>query len=106
MSRDRRAFVGTAAALLLIQACSSVPSRHAAAIKEVDANQVANCTLISTIVGRSLIGGVGTTGATNAIVDAKEQASGLSATHVVIVSADSGTMYSSGTATAKAYKCN
>ena len=92
--------------LLVCQGCASTPSHQAAAVKEADARQVAKCTLISTIVGKSLIGGVGSTGATNAIVDAKEQASGLGATHVVILSVDSGSMYSTGTATAKAYKCN
>jgi hypothetical protein len=97
----------TAVALMVIcQGCATAPSRHAAAVKEVDARQVANCTLISTIVGRSLIGGVGSIGAENAVVDVKEQASGLGATHVVIQSVDGGSMYAPGTATAKAYKCN
>ena len=92
--------------LLACQGCATTPSYHAAAVKEADARQVAKCTLISTIVGKSLIGGIGSTGAANAITDAKEQASGLGATHVVIQSVDSGSMYATATATAKAYKCN
>jgi Domain of unknown function (DUF4156) len=92
--------------LLICQGCASTPSSQAAAVKEVDAKQVANCALISTIVGKSLIGGVVSTGGTNAIVDAKEQAAGLGANTIVILTVDSGGMYSTGTATAKAYRCN
>ncbi len=94
-----------AAVLVIGQGCASTPSRYAAAVKEVDARQVANCTLISTVTGRSLIGG-SSVAATNAIVDVKEQASGLGATHVVMQNVDEGSMYSPATATAKAYKCN
>jgi hypothetical protein len=93
------------AVLVIGQGCANTPSRYAAAVKEVDPRQVAHCTLISTITGRSLIGG-GSVGATNAIVDVKEQASGLGATHVVMQSTDDGSMYSPATATAKAYRCN
>lgn len=93
-------------AVLACQGCATAPSYQAAAIKEADARQVAKCTLISTVVGRSLIGGVGSTGATNAITDAKEQASGLGATHVVLLSVDSGSIYATATATARAYRCN
>ena len=91
---------------LLAQGCANSPSREAAAVKELDARQVANCTLLSTIVGRSLVGGVGSVGATNAIIDAKEQASGLGANVVVIQQVDNGSVYSTASATAKAYKCN
>ena len=94
------------AALLLCQGCATNPSTHAAAIKEVAARQVTNCTLISTITGKSLIGGAGTMGATNALVDAKEQASGLGATHIVVQSVDDGSMSTPGTARVKAYRCN
>ena len=93
------------AGLLLCQGCATNPSTQAAAIKEVAARQVTNCTLISTITGKSLIGGM-TTGATNALVDAREQASGLGATHIVVQSVDEGSMYTPGIARVKAYKCN
>ena len=95
-----------ATALLLCQGCVTNPSTQAAAIKEVAARQVTNCTLISTITGRSLIGGVGPAGATSALVDAKDQASGLGATHVVVQSMDEGSMSTPGTAKVKAYRCN
>ena len=94
------------AGLLLCQGCATNPSTQAAAIKEVAARQVTNCTLISTITGRSLIGGMGATGATNALIDAREQASGLGATHIVVQSVDEGNMSTPGTARVKAYKCN
>jgi hypothetical protein len=94
------------AGLLLCQGCASNPSTQAAAIKEVTARQVMNCTLISTITGKSLMGGMGATGATNALVDAKEQASGLGATHVVVQSVEEGSMSTPGIARVKAYKCN
>ena len=94
------------AGLLLCQGCATNPSTQAAAIKEVAARQVTNCTLISTISGKSLIGGVSATSAANALVDAKEQASGLGATHIVVQGVDEGTMYTPGTARVKAYKCN
>lgn len=93
-------------ALLLCQGCATNPSTHAAEIKEVAARQVTNCTLISTITGKSLIGGVGSMGATNALVDAREQASGLGATHIVVQSVDDGSMSARGTARVRAYKCN
>ena len=94
------------AGLLLCQACATNPSPHAAAIKEVAARQVTNCTLISTITGKSVMGGMGATGATNALIDAKEQASGLGATHIVVQSVDEGSMSTPGIARVKAYKCN
>jgi len=93
-------------ALLVCQGCVSNPSTQAAAIKEVTAKQVTNCTLLSTITGKSLFGGGGSAAATNALVDAKEHASGLGATHVVVQSVDGGNMSTPGTATVKAYKCN
>ena len=99
-------FLIAAAVSFVCVGCTSTPSRHAAAVKEADARQVSNCTLISSIAGKSLIGGVGETGATNAIVDAKEQAAGLGANVIVIQQVDPGSMYATGTATAKAYKCN
>jgi photosystem II stability/assembly factor-like uncharacterized protein len=92
--------------LLLCQGCATTPSSQAAAVHEVDASQVAKCTLISTIAGKSLVGGFGTVGATNAVVDAKEQAAGLGANTIVIMSVDGGSMRAPGTATAKAYRCN
>ncbi len=94
------------AGLLLCQGCATNPSTQAAAIKEVAARQVTNCTLISTITGKSLIGGMGATGATNALVDAKEQASGLGATHIVVQNVEEGSMSTPGIARVKAYKCN
>jgi len=62
--------------------------------------------LISTITGKSLIGGVGATSASNALIDVKEQASGLGATHIVVQSVDEGSMSTPGVARARAYKCN
>lgn len=94
------------AGLVLCQGCATNQSTQAAAIKEVAARQVTNCTLISTITGKSLVGGVGATGAANALVDAREQAAGLGATHVVVQSVDEGSMYTPGIAKVKAYKCN
>ena len=96
----------TIAGLLLCQRCATNPSTQAAAIKEVTARQVMNCTLISTITGKSLIGGVGATSASNALIDVKEQASGLGATHIVVQSVDEGSMSTPGIARAKAFRCN
>ena len=96
----------TIAGLLLCQGCATNPSTQEAAIKEVTARQVMNCTLISTITGKSLIGGVGATSASNALIDVKEQASGLGATHIVVQSVDEGSMSTPGVARAKAYRCN
>jgi hypothetical protein len=62
--------------------------------------------LISTITGKSVMGSVGGTGGANALIDVKEQASGLGATHIVVQSVDEGSMSSPGIARAKAYKCN
>jgi hypothetical protein len=95
-----------AVASLICQGCASIPSRQASAVKEADARQVANCALISNIVGRSLVGGMGATGEANALVDAKEQASGLGATHIVVQGVDAGTAYKPATVSVRAYKCN
>jgi hypothetical protein len=92
--------------LLVCQGCANTPSRQAAAVKEVDARAVANCALISTIHGKSLLGGAASTSAANAVVDVKEQAAGLGANVVVMQRVDTGDMYTPASATAKAYKCN
>jgi hypothetical protein len=93
-------------ALLVCQGCAAPQSRYAATVKEVDAREVANCALLSTVLGRSLMVGVGSIGVTNAINDAKDNAAGLGANRIVVVSTDSGNAYTPGTATVKAYKCN
>jgi Domain of unknown function (DUF4156) len=99
-------FITAVAVLLMCQGCANTPSRQAAAVKEMDARAVASCALISTIHGKSLLGGAASNSAVNAIVDVKEQAAGLGANVVVLQSVDSGNMYTPATATAKAYKCN
>ena len=92
--------------LFICQGCATNPSSQAAAIKEATARQVTDCALISSITGKSLLGGGTTAAATNALVDAKEQASGLGATHIVVQSVDGGSLSTPGTAKVKAYKCN
>jgi len=92
--------------LLVCHGCANTPSRQAAAIKEMDARAVANCALISTIHGKSLLGGAASTSAANAVVDVKEQAAGLGANVIVMQRVDNGDMYTPASATAKAYKCN
>jgi hypothetical protein len=96
----------TVAALLICQGCANTPSRQAAAVREMDTRAVANCALISTIHGKSLLGGAATNSATNALVDVKEQAAGLGANVVVMQNVDNGSMYVPATATGKAYRCN
>jgi hypothetical protein len=95
-----------AALVLLCQGCVSAPSSQAAAVREVDAKQVTQCALISTIRGKSLLNGGVSASAPNALIDAKEQAAGLGANVVVVQSVDGGTMYTPATATVKAYRCN
>jgi hypothetical protein len=96
----------TVALVLLCQGCANVPSSQAAAVKEVDATQVAKCALISTIRGKSLLSGGVATSAANALVDAKEQAAGLGANVIVIQRVDAGSTYAPASATVKAYRCN
>jgi len=90
---------------LLLGGCAVAPSQAAAQVKEADASMVAGCELIGTVVGSSMIGGIVTTGATNAMVEVREKAAALGATHIVFVSVDSGSTYSTGRAVARAYKC-
>jgi hypothetical protein len=92
--------------VLLCQGCANTPSSQAAAVRELDATMVTKCALISTIRGKSLLGGGVSTSATNALVDAKEQAAGLGANVVVVQSVDGGSMYAPASATVKAYRCN
>ena len=93
-------------ALLLCHGCAAPQSRYAATVKEVDNREVANCALLSTVVGRSSMVSLGSIGATNAINDAKDNAAGLGANRIVVVSTYDGNAYTPGTATVKAYKCN
>jgi hypothetical protein len=92
--------------LLVCHGCANTPSRQAAAVREMDARAVANCALISTIYGKSLLGGATSNSAANAVVDVKEQAAGLGANVVVMQRMDSGDMYTPASAIAKAYRCN
>jgi hypothetical protein len=96
----------TVALVLLCQGCANVPSSQAAAVREADAKQVTQCALISTIRGKSLLGGGVAASAANALIDAKEQAAGLGANVVVVQSVDGGSMYTPASATVKAYRCN
>jgi hypothetical protein len=86
--------------------CAATPTPQAAAVAEADQARVATCELLETVLGKSLIGGsVFTTGGTNAMVEARERAAAMGATHIVFGSVDSGSMYSTGSATARAYRC-
>ena len=98
-------FISIAIILVVVGGCAAVPSPSAAKIIEADDAMVVGCQLVGTVFGSSLIGGVVTTGATNAMVDAKEKAANQGATHIVFGNVDGGGMYSVGRATARAYKC-
>ena len=100
---------GLAAVLMIVlgcDGCAAPPSRYAATVKEVDAKQVQGCALLSTVLGRSLMVGVGSIGVTNAINDARDNAAGLGANRIVVESVDGGNSYTPATVTVKAYKCN
>jgi hypothetical protein len=101
-----KSLLAAALVLVICQGCATTPSRQAATLKEATARDVTRCALISTIVGKSLMGGAVATSANNAIVDAKEQAAGLGANAVVLEKVDSGGAYAPATATLKAYRCN
>ena len=103
---DVRYPLAAALVLLICHGCANTPSRQAATLKEATARDVARCALISTVVGKSLMGGAAATSANNAIVDAKEQAAGLGANTVVLEKMDGGDTYAPATATLKAYRCN
>jgi hypothetical protein len=90
----------------LLVGCASVPSPQASRVKEADDRMVANCELLGTIVGSSLIGGVVDTGAINSMVSVKEQAAAQGATHVVFSGIDGGNQFATGRATARAYRCH
>ena len=93
-------------AATVLASCASTPSNRAANVKEADPGTVSRCQLLGTVIGSSLIGGVVVkTGGTNAMVDAREQAADMGATHIVFMAVDSGNQYSTGKATARAYRC-
>ena len=92
--------------MLFCGACAAPASRYAATVKEVDAKEVQGCALLSKVLGRSLMVGVGSIGVTNAINDARDNAAGLGANRIVVDSVDAGNAYAPATVTVKAYRCN
>ena len=95
-----------AVAVLALAGCSAVASPKAAALIEADDAGVAGCKLLGTVNGGTLFGGAATGLAShNAMVDAREKAARLGATHIVFTSVDGGGYDKTGQASARAYAC-
>lgn len=98
-----RMFVG--ALVLLATGCASQPSLKAAEVAESDEQGVLGCKFLGSVQGSSVIGGVVTTGAHNASVDAREQAAEMGANRIVFLSVEKGGLMGTGSARARAYRC-
>ncbi len=92
--------------LVSISSCASTPSPSAANIKEADSKMVEKCQFVGSVFGNSMLGvAVAGTSANNAITDAKEKASKIGATHIVVETMKAADLNGGSQATVRAYKC-
>lgn len=90
----------------LIASCAATPSITASGVKEADLKMIESCQFVGTVFGNSMLGvAVASTSASNAVVDAKEKAAALGATHIVIETMKSADLNGGSQATVRAYKC-
>ena len=91
---------------ILVSSCASTPSPSAATIKEADAKMVEKCQFVGSVFGNSMLGvAVASTSASNAITDAKEKASKLGGTHIVVESMKAADLNGGSQTTVRVYKC-
>lgn len=99
-----------ALAALILAACSSpgsTPSAAARGVVDGDPSVLnRECKLLGTVSGRSLFGGAEESRVQNAMIDAREKAAKIGATHVVFIEADTKGILSRGNAQARAYRCD
>lgn len=89
---------------LALAACASTASQSARNVQDGDPAIVnRECKLLGTVSGRGMFGG-GDASRTKAMLDAREKAAALGATHVVFVNVDASGLFNA-TATARAYRC-
>lgn len=88
---------------LVLVGCATAPSPQAMAVRDADAKMVEGCQYLGDVTGTSGFGGlVASVGTKNAQNEARDQAAGLGATHVV------WNMLAGGMApsvSGKAYRC-
>ena len=103
-------FLVIALTVPLAFACSSTPSSMSAEARRVSEGDPAvlnrDCKLLGTVSGRSLFGGADEARVQNAMIDAREKAAALGATHVVFLVADTKGILNRGNASARAYRCD
>lgn len=93
-------------AALTAAGCAAKATPRAAALIEADPNGVAGCKLLGTVRGGSMFGGAAAAvAADNAMIDAREKAAKMGATHLVFLSVDGGNSNVGAQATARAYAC-
>lgn len=94
---------------LALGACASSPSGSKAArdLKEGDPATVnRDCKLLGTVNGRSVFGGSEDARTQGAMIDAREKAAAMGATHIVFVKVDNSGALNIGNASARAYRCD
>ena len=92
--------------VLLSSGCATVLSQRAAMVRDADDKMVSSCEFVGNVTGTSAMTGVVKhIGLSNAVNEARENASSMGATHV-LWSLQEGAYWSGGSAAGKAYRCN
>ncbi len=95
------------AAAFMLTGCASSPSSSSQKVLDGDPSIVnRDCKLLGSVTGRSLFGGGETARMDAAMADARNKAAALGATHIVFLTLDSTGVFSTGQATARAYRCD
>ena len=93
-------------ATLVVAACTTTPSPAASRVQDGDPATInRDCKLLGTVSGRSMFGG-GESGRSTAMLDAREKAAAMGATHVLFVNVDTSGMLNTAQATARVYRCD
>ena len=89
---------------LMLMGCATAPSPQAVAVRDADQKMVESCEFVGDVTGASGWGGIAASvGTKNAQNEARDQAAGLGATHVVWSALAGGW---SPSVSGKAYRCN
>jgi len=90
----------------LLSACSSTPSPKAAGIKELDEEMAKKCQFVGTVFGSSMWGiAVADISRGNSLIEAKEKAAQLGATHILIGRMKAADMNGGAQVSSRAYRC-
>ena len=93
--------------VLLVAGCAAGGAQKAAGIRDADPATVnRECKLLGNVEARSLFGGSDTARAESAMNAAREKVAAMGGTHILFLKIDTSGMFSTGYATARAYRCD